>query len=161
VHGGGAARGRGPAEAAPRGGAEAAGPRGRRRCTGPRGSSQTGGDAQGCFPPRGRGDARGYGVTVAASPRSTPPQQWQFQDGARLILHGVQRTPLDAQADALRLRRTPYASRQGDGDAYHLEGAWTPSRRLGDALRTLGIICLYSTSLLRFSNIYSVCSVHV
>ena len=58
-------------------------------------------------------------------------------------------------------RRSPYASRQGDGDAYHLEGAWTPSRRLGDALRTLGIICLYSTSLLRFSNIYSVCSVHV
>jgi len=60
-----------------------------------------------------------------------------YQDGARLILHGVQRTPLDAQADALPLRQMPYASRQGDGDAYHLEGAWMPSRHLGDALRTL------------------------
>ena len=47
---------------------------------------------------------------------------------------------MDAQADALRLRRTPYASRQGDGDAYHLEGAWTPSRRLGDALRTMMVV---------------------
>jgi hypothetical protein len=73
VHGGGATRGCGPAEAAQRGGEEEAVLRWRRRCLGPRGSSRTGRDAQGRAVPRGLGDARGCGVAVAASPRSAPP----------------------------------------------------------------------------------------
>ena len=73
VHGAAAARGCRPADAPPRGGAEEAGPSGRRRCAWPRGgSSRTSRDAQGHAVPRGREDARGCEVAVAASPRSAP-----------------------------------------------------------------------------------------
>ena len=76
MHGSGAARGCGPVEVAPRGGEEEAVPRGLRRCPGPRGSSRTGRDAQGRAVPHGRGDARGCGVAVTASPRSAPPHEF-------------------------------------------------------------------------------------
>ena len=72
--------------------------------------------------------ARSISDTV---PRMTPAS-------SSMASRGRLRTP---RQTPLSLRRTPYASWQGDGDAYHPEDAWTPSRRLGDALRTMTAIC--------------------
>ncbi|KAG2589782.1 hypothetical protein PVAP13_5NG383801 [Panicum virgatum] len=69
VHGGRAARGSGTVEAGPHGAVE-------QQRRGLHRPSQIGGDVQGHVVPRRRGDARGCGVAVTASPRSAPPHEF-------------------------------------------------------------------------------------